>query len=485
MKISFELNGLKRELTVDPGEHADALLRRIGVISIRNGCNGEGMCGACSVLVDGRTVNSCLLVAAQLDGRRIQTVEHFSKHRTLSVIQSALVDTGVVQCGYCTPAMVVAIESLFQRSAHPTRDEVTDALSGIFCRCTGYEQFFQAVDLAAQRLADPDFVCPPVAPSFCEEMRVVGKPARKVDGSKLARGEKAFVEDMVEPGACVLKMVRSPHAHAYITSIDTAEAEKVPGVVYILTHQNCPDIYYNQAGQGFPEPSPYDRKMLGQKVRHVGDRVAAIVAETWDAAVEAEKLLRVEYEVLPHVLTADEASAPGAPILHNSVQEYVVGAPEGLEEQNRQADPRDGRILYQFPIHADPRRNLAASVHGGIGDLEKGFAEADVILEREYESAQVQCTPVEPHVVYTRMDGDRLVIHASTQVPWHLRRIVARLIQTDENNIRVIKERVGGGFGAKQDIVLEEVVAYLTWITGRSSSASRARKSSSPRARGM
>jgi len=467
MKISFELNGLKRELTVDPGEHADALLRRIGVISIRNGCNGEGMCGACSVLVDGRTVNSCLLVAAQLDGRRIQTVEHFSKHRTLSVIQSALVDTGVVQCGYCTPAMVVAIESLFQRSAHPTRDQVTDALSGIFCRCTGYEQFFQAVELAAQRLADPDFKCPPVAPSFREEMRVVGKPARKVDGSKLARGEKAFVEDMVEPGACVLKMVRSPHAHAYITSIDTSEAEKVPGVVYILTHQNCPDIYYNQAGQGFPEPSPYDRKMFGQKVRHVGDRVAAIVAETWQAAIEAEKLLRVEYEVLPHVLTADEASAPGAPILHNSVQEYVVGAPEGLDEQNRQADPRDGRILYQFPIHADPRRNLAASVHGGIGDLEKGFAEADVILEREYESAQVQCTPVEPHVVYTKMDGDRLVIHASTQVPWHLRRIVARLLQTDENHIRVIKERVGGGFGAKQDIVLEEVVAYLTWITGR------------------
>ena len=468
MKIAFELNGLNRELTVEPGEPADALLRRLGVFSIRNGCDGEGMCGACSVLVDGCTVNSCLLVAAQLDGRRIQTVEYFSKHRTLSIIQSALVDTGVVQCGYCTPAMVVAIESLFQRSTHPTRDEVTDALSGIFCRYTGYEQFFLAVELAAQRLADPNFECPPVAPSFCEEMRVVGKPSRKVDGPKLARGEKAFVEDMVEPDACVLKMVRSPHAHAYITEIDTSEAEKVPGIVYILTHKNCPDIYYNQAGQGFPEPSPYDRKMLGQKVRHVGDRVAAIVAETWEAAVEAEKLLRVEYEVLPHVLTVDEASAPGAPILHKSVQEYVVGAPEGLEEQNRQADPRDGRILYQFPIHADPHRNLAASVHGGIGDLEKGFAEADVILDREYESSQVQCTPLEPHVVYTRMDGDRLVIHASTQVPWHLRRIVARLLQTDENNIRVIKERVGGGFGAKQDIVLEEVAAYLTWTTGRS-----------------
>ena len=464
--ISITLNGVKRRLEAQPGEPLSVVLRRSGLVSIRDGCSGEGTCGLCTVILDGRTVNSCLLVAAQVDGREIFTVEYYSRHRTLSVVQSALVDAGVVQCGYCTPAMTLAIEALLKRSPRPSRPEITDALSAVFCRCTGYEQFYQAVDLAVERLADPTFVAP-VAPSFRDDTRVVGKPARKVDCAKLARGERAFVEDMVQPGACVLKMMRSPHAHAYIRSIDTREAEQVPGVVYILTHLNCPDIYYNQAGQGFPEPSPYDRKLISEKVRHVGDRVAAIVAETWEAAVEAEQKIRVEYEVLQPVLDVDEAAAPGAPVIHNSRLEYVVGAPEGLDEDNRHADPRDGRIIYQFPIHADPRRNIAASVHGGIGDLEKGFAEADVILEREYASGQVQCTPAEPHVVYTRMDGDRLVIHASTQVPWHLRRIVARIIQADENLIRVIKERVGGGFGAKQDIVLEEVAAYLTWITGR------------------
>jgi len=466
MKITITLNGLGRQLYTEPGERVDLLLRREGIISVRDGCNGEGTCGACSIILNGRLVNSCLLISAQIDGSDIITVEFYSKHRTLTAIQSALVDTGVVQCGYCTPAMVLAIESLLKRSPNPGRSEINDALSGVFCRCTGYQQFYQAVRLAVKRLADPDFICP-IAPSFRDDTRVVGKAKRKVDGAKLARGERAFVEDMVAPGACVLKMMRSPHAHAYVRTIDTSEAEKVPGVVYILTHRNCPDIYYNQAGQGFPEPSPYDRKLISEKVRHVGDRVAAIVAETWEAAVEAEKKITVEYEVLEPVLTIDEAAAPDAPVVHNSILEYVAGAPDNLEADNKKADPRDGRIIYQFPIHADPHRNIAASVHGGIGDLEKGFQEAEVVLEREYESSQVQCTPVEPHVVYTHMDGDRLVIHASTQVPWHLRRIVARVIQTDENNIRVIKERVGGGFGSKQDIVLEEVAAYLTWITGR------------------
>lgn len=467
MKIPLTLNGVRREILAEPGERLDLVLRREGILSVRDGCNAAGTCGACAVLLDGRTVNACLLVMGQVEGRDVVTVEHFNRRRTLTAVQSALIDAGVVQCGYCTPAMVLAVEELLRRSPQPTRAETTDALSGIFCRCTGYEQFFQAVDLAAKRLTDPGYVGPPVAPSFKEDLRVVGKPCRKVDGPKLARGERAFVEDMVEPGACVLKMLRSPHAHAYVRKIDTSKAEKVPGVVFILTHENCPDVYYNQAGQGFPEPSPYDRKLVSEKVRHVGDRVAAIVAESAEAAEEAARRIKVEYEVLPPVLTIDDAAAPGAPLVHNSRLEYVVGAPDDLDDDNRKADPRDGRIIYQFPIHADPRRNVAAGVHGGIGDVEAGLREADVVLEREYESAQVQCTPVETHVVYTRMDGDRLVIHASTQVPWHLRRIAARVCGTDENNIRVIKERVGGGFGAKQDIVLEEVAAYLTWKTGR------------------
>ena len=175
----------------------------------------------------------------------------------------------------------------------------------------------------------------------------------------------------------------------------------------------------------------------------------------------------MEYRILPHIMSIDEAAAPGAPILHKARIVYAAGAPENLEEINEKARLEDGEVHYQFPIGGDPHRNVAASASGGIGDMARGFAEADVILERSYESKQIQCTPLEPHTVYTRLDGNRLVIHASTQVPWHLRRITARILGIPENRIRVIKERIGGGYGSKQDILLEEVCAWATWKTGR------------------
>jgi putative selenate reductase molybdopterin-binding subunit len=464
MKIKVTINGTPRELDVEPGERVRDLLRRLGILSVRNGCDGQGSCGACSIILEGRTVNSCLLVAPQIDGKEIRTVEHLAKTRELSAIQTAFLDAGVVQCGYCTPGMLLAAEELLTREERPSRKQIADAFSGIFCRCTGYEQLFSAVELAAKRVQNPAQAAE-ATPEFREDLRVVGKVKLKVDGPRLVRGDKAFVEDMVQTGSCHLKMLGSPHAHAYIKKIDTTKAEATPGVILVLTHHNCPDVYYNQAGQGFPEPSPYDRKMFGQKVLHIGDRVAAVVAETPAIAREAIRKIKVQYEVLKPVLSLEEAAAPGAPVLHNGVLEYVVGAPADLD--NSKADPRGGKIIYQFPIHADPRRNIAAAVMGGIGDLGLGLREAEVVIEREYETSQVQCAPLEPHIVYTRMDGDRLVIHASTQVPWHIRRIVSRILGISENQVRVIKERVGGGFGAKQDIVLEEVAAYATWVTGR------------------
>lgn len=466
MAIAFKLNGTVRSVEAHPSERLREVLQREGILSARNGCDNEGTCGACAVLVDGKLLNTCLLRVGQVAGKEIRTVESLAGHRELSLLQASFLDAGIVQCGYCTPAMLLAVQGLLERDPAPGREEVRDALSGIVCRCTGYEQVFGAVELARRRLADPSCETR-LAPEFRDDLAVVGKAVRKVDGPHLVRGGAAFVEDRVRPGACHLKILRSPHAHAYISRIDVSRAEALPGVVFVLTHLNAPDIPYGSAGQGFPEPSPYDIRMFGRKVRHVGDRVAAVVAETPEISEEALGLIEVEYEVLPHVLTIDEAAAPGAPVVHNGPLEFVVGAPPDLDAYNAAADPRDGTILYQFPIHADPRRNLAASVSGGIGDVAKGFAEADVVLERTYEGGHVQSTPLEPHVVYTRMEGDRLVVHGSTQVPWHLRRILARILGVPENRIRVIKERTGGAFGAKQDMVLEEVAAYCTWVTGR------------------
>ncbi len=465
MSISITLNGSPRILEAEPGENLRDVLRRSGILSVRNGCDGEGTCGNCAILVDGRLENTCLLVAGQVEGRHLRTVEGLAKPRELTGLQTAFVDAGIVQCGYCTGAMLMGIVELLDKVEKPTREQVKDALSGTFCRCTGYEQIYGAVELAVARRKNP--ATPFEMPKFREDMRYVGAAKGKIDGYLLARGEAAFVEDRVRPGHCHLKVLPSPHAHAFIKHIDTARAEALPGVVAVFTYKNCPDIWYNPAGQGFPEPSPYDRRMFDQKLRHVGDRVAAVVAETPEIVDAAMKLIEVEYEVLPGVFTIEDAKRPGAPVVHKAKVEYVVGAPADLDKYNQGVDPREGRIIYQFPIHADPHRNLAASVHGGIGDIEKGFAEAEVIHEQTYETCQIQCTPAEPHIVYSRMEGDRLVLHASTQVPSHVRRIIASILGVKETKIRVIKERVGGGFGAKQDMVLEEVAAWATWVTGR------------------
>lgn len=464
MKVDFTLNGRAVSWELEAGVSLRDALRAKGIVSVRNGCDGEGSCGLCAVLLDGASVNSCQLLAVQAAGRKLWTVDGLSKDRELGVVQRALVDAACVQCGYCTPAVALAIHELLQRDPEPGRAAIADALSGTMCRCTGYEQFFNAVRIASRRLADPAY-SEAAAPEFRPELRHVGKDREKVDAARLALGERAFVEDRVGSDACHLAMLGSPHAHAWISSIDVSAALAMPGIVAVLTHLNCPDKVYTTAGQGYPEPSPYDQRMFSRKVRHVGDRVAAVLAETREEAFAALAAIAVEYEVLKPVLSIAEAKAPNAPIVHSGAVSYVAGDPPagaGVE-----GDGRDDPIVYQFPLGSDPYRNLAASAADGIGDLERGFAEAEVVIERSYKANRVQCTPMEPHVVYARIDSGRLVLHASTQVPWHVRRIVARVVGLPENKVRVIKERVGGGFGAKQDIVVEDVAGYLAWTTGR------------------
>jgi len=470
VKIDFKLNGKTVSWDVDVGVTLRDELREKGIVSVRNGCDGEGACGLCAVILDGRSVNSCQLLAVQAQGHAVWTVDGLSKNRELGLVQRALVDAACVQCGYCTPAVTLAIHELLQRDRNPDKAAIQDALSSTMCRCTGYEQFYNAVRIASKRLSDPHYA-EARAPEFKPDLRHVGKDREKIDAARLALGERAFVEDRVDSDACYLAMLGSPYAHAWITKIDTSEAAAMSGVVAVLTHLNCPDQVYTTAGQGYPEPSPYDQRMFSKKVRHVGDRVAAVLAETKEEAQAALAAIKVEYEVLKPVLSIAEAKAPGAPVIHSGEVRYITGsAPEGTSTEGDSSPNgygRDDPIIYQFPLHSDPHRNLAASASDGIGDIERGFAEADVVIERKYKGNRVQCTPMEPHIVYARIDSGRLVLRASSQVPWHVRRIVARAIGIAENKVRVIKERVGGGFGAKQDIVVEDVAGYLAWTTGR------------------
>ena len=355
---------------------------------------------------------------------------------------------------------------LLEKKPNAKRCDVKEVLSSILIRDAGYEHYYLAVE-KVQELRKSGKSSVVMAPDYRKELKVIGKPTGKIDGPALVSGQPMFVEDKVLEGAYCLKVMRSPFASAYIDEIDTSKAEALEGVVKVFTYLNTPDIYYTTAGQGFPEPSPHDKKLFNQKLRHYGDRVAAVVAETDEICKKAISLISVKYTPLKPVLDVMEASKPGAPLVHNGKVTYVCGAPSDLEEYNKTSDARDGEVIYEFPLHGDIHKNIAAGAHGGIGDMEKGFKEADVVVDEVYETDQIQCTPLEPHVCYTLIENDRLVLHCSTQVPWHVRRIVSTICGLSENKVHVIKERVGGGYGSKQDILVEDLCGYATHVTGK------------------
>ncbi|MGP1508357.1 MAG: molybdopterin-dependent oxidoreductase Mo/Fe-S-binding subunit [Sphaerochaeta sp.] len=467
MRINCIINGRKRSFNVDPLMKLREMLVLNGNFAVRDSDDGEGFCGSDTVLVDGIPVFANLVLAGEVKGCEIRTPDGLGNPQHLTIVQQAMIDAGVVQSAYNAPAAALLLTWLLERNPNPSREEIADALSGIFIRDAGYEHYYLAVKLAREKMKAGGYKSE-IAPSFRPELDIVGKPMSKIDGPQLVSGERTFVEDYVTPDTCYMVVLRSPHASAYINKIDETEARKVEGVIEILSAYNTPDTHYMQAGQGNPEPSPHDRRLFNMKVRHVGDRVAAVIAETLEAAKEACSKLKVDYEVLPAVFTVEEAMAPGAPLVHNGIVEYRAGAPDDLEAYNKLAgDPREGKVIYQFPLHADIHKNIAASNKGEIGNVDEAFANSDAVVEGTYQTSQIQHTPLEPHVCFAKMEGGRLVVYASTQVPYHVRRIVGWVTGLPENKIHVIKTRVGGGYGSKQDILVEDLTGYAAFVTGR------------------
>ncbi len=498
MELELRINGLIRSLEAAPNESLMAVLRREGYHSVKHGCE-TGECGACTVLVDDVPRTSCVTLAAQVGGCTLTTIESLGTARKLHPIQEAFIDTGAIQCGFCTPGMALSAHALLKRNLNPTEEEVRDALSGNLCRCTGYVKPVQAV-LRAAAIMRGEKVAPISRPGSDEsfqpwepgrsplehaehgassqddesgfsgaaegegyptheedfpsggtatmvdtrvstELSVVGKAERKVDAVKLVTGKPAFVDDIELRGMLHGRLLTSPHAHAIIRDIDVSQARALPGVHAVLTYKDVARIPYTTAGQSWPEPGPHDQYCLDYRVRFVGDRVAAVAAEMPEIAEQALKLIQVDYEVLPALLDPRKAMDPDAPCLHPEPESYRI---------------------------YDASRNIAAYLHTEVGDVERGFAESDLIVEGEYIVPQVQQTPIENHIVITyRDEDDRLVVRTSTQVPYHVRRIIAPLIGLPPRRIRVIKPRIGGGFGVKQEVLIEDICALLTIATDR------------------
>jgi putative selenate reductase molybdopterin-binding subunit len=383
--------------------------------------------------------------------------------------------------------MILAAKALLERNPDPSETEIREAISGILDRETGYVKPVQAIQAAAAMLRgeeplfpnpnvltpidyDPDqgdddlpvgdlgvgftpepagggVITEPQAParskvtSDIPETSVVGKAEPKVDALKLVKGNPAFVDDVEMRGMLHAKMLTSPHAHARIIDIDDSQALALPGVRAVIHYKNVERVIYASGGQSYPNPPPYDQVSFDNKVRHVGDRVAAVAAETLELAEEAIKRIRVEYEVLPAVFSAHDAVAEGAPVIHDE--------PDAVD------------------IH-DASRNIVHHIKARTGDVEQGFDQATHVFEHTYDVHQVQQVPIEPHIAISYWDSDeRLVIRTSTQVPFHVRRMIAPLLDLPVRRIRVIKPRIGGGFGVKQEMLIEDIVAHLTIRTGR------------------
>ncbi len=467
MEFRCRINGEEVLLLGDATERLRDVLYRTGYLSVRDSDDAEGFAGSDTVIFNGELKYANFILLYQAEEAEIRTAEGLLNGRELNYVQKAMISAGIVASAYNAPAAALILTWLLEKNPHPSREEIKEVLTSIFIRDAGYEHYYLAVQLAIE-LRDTGAYQSEIAPSFRPKLEVVGKPVDKIDGAALVSGEGVFVEDKVPANAWCLHVLRSPFASAYIKSIDVSEAEKLDGVAAIITADNCPDVYYMQAGQGNPEPSPHDRRLFNHKVRHVGDRVAGIVARTKEIADKAASLIKVEYEPTEAVYTVEEAMAEGAPLVHNGPVQYNAGAPADLDEFNAKAgDDREGKVIYQFPLGANIQKNIAASNKGHIGDMEKGFAEADAIVDCTYQTSQIQHTPLEPHVCYAHVENGRLVINASTQVPYHVRRIVSWVCGIPENKIHVIKERVGGGYGSKQDILVEEITGYAAWITGK------------------
>jgi len=452
--VRFEVNGAPVEVDPRPGQSARTLLREAGHVEVKKGCDA-GDCGACSVLLDGTPTHSCIIPAMRLEGRAITTAAGLAPGDELHPVQEALAAGFGFQCGFCTPGMSVTASTL-------TADDLPDLdrrMKGNLCRCTGYRPIREAIRASVLGPVRETGARPP-EPSCgasCDghDEKVASGPATpagRVGAStvpeaarRIVQGREPFTFDEPVPGgpALVLRVVTSPHAHARVVSIDTADALAVPGVVAVFTHEDVPAVRYSTGRHEHRTDDPDDTRMLDDVVRHVGQRVVAVVAETAEAADAGCRAITIEYEVLPAVFDPEQARQPGAPLLH----------PERTPDE---------RVM-------EAGRNVVAGFHVGHGgDIEAALDASHTTVTGEWRSSRVTHAALETHGAVGWLDDEgRLVIRSSTQVPFLTRDELAHVFGLERNRVRVYATRVGGGFGGKQELFTEDLTALAVLKLGR------------------
>ncbi|MET7770675.1 molybdopterin cofactor-binding domain-containing protein [Nocardia sp. NPDC005366] len=492
--MRFEVDGDILDVQPRPGQCLRTLLREQGRFAVKKGCDA-GDCGACSVQLDGQTVHSCVIPAYRAADRTVTTAAGLGSVTDPHPVQRRFIDAAAFQCGFCTAGMVVTAAGLGCGTADSALDpdRMPELMKGNLCRCTGYRAIREALtteqrspdaalasqstaaqeqghavasggpashDAEARRTPERAATAPwggagtgvgaPAGPRlvtgaepFTFDVAPVGPPPRDGTSPIPDSGRTQGFSTVAPPTAPLhIAVAVSPHPHARIVAIDTSAAEAMPGVHAVFTHADVPDIAFSTARHESRADDPDDTYVLDRTVRFVGQRVAAVVAETLSTARAACRAVRIEYELLPAVFEPAAALAPGAPKIHGG-------------------KPDSARI-------ADPERNLVAEVHGEVGDIAAGLRAAAKVVRGVWHSPRAQHVHLETHGGIGWLDADgRLVIRCSTQVPFLVRDELCEIFGLTRDRVRVFATRVGGGFGAKQEMLAEDLIALAVLRTGR------------------
>lgn len=428
-ELQITVNGQAYQLDIPESRTLAHFLRYdLRLTGTKIGCE-EAECGICSVLVDGTPVNSCIYPAFKAHGRSVVTIEGLAHGDALHPLQSNFIAHGAVQCGFCTPGLIMTSAALLHDNADPSEADIKHALKDTYCRCTGYTSVIRAIQSAAHELRDGTPL-PVNDPAVSEPMNVVSTSVPPQEVREKVTGHALFTDDYTFPGMLFARTLRSPYPHAKIIAIHTDKAKALPGVRAVLTHADVPGE--NKHGLVYRDWPV----LCDTVVRYVGDAVAIVAADSEDAADYALGLIEVDYEPLPVVADPEYAHSPDAPVLH--------------------------------PNH--PTGNLLKHIKVRHGDIDAGFAQADVIVEHEYRTPTTEHAFLEPECSIGVPNGypghDKLTVYVGSQIPYQDRNQIGLAMGLPEDSVRVIGTLIGGGFGGKEDIAGQIHVAMLATVTG-------------------
>jgi len=430
-EITFTVNNKTYTLPVKPSETLASLLReRLNLTGTKIGCD-EAECGACTVLVNDQPVLSCVYPAARADGKKIITVEGLAKmvHDVMKLhpIQEAFVEHGAVQCGFCIPGQIMTAFALLKRNPDPTQEEVRYALKDTLCRCAGYPMIENAILAAAHTLRTGDPLPLPEIFESIHKQEVVGRKHLRPDAVDKVTGNAVFTDDLKFDDMLYAKVRRAMVPHAILKKLDISKARQLEGVSAVLTAEDIP----GEQNHGLVILDWPALIGVGQRVRYVGDAIAIVAAETQEIASRAVQLIDAKFELLPVITNPVQALEEGQPQIHDS-----------------------GNLLKHIKVRK--------------GDVSQGFEESDIILEHTFHTQTTDHAFMEPECsIAVPLPDGRMEVYVGSQIPYQDRSQIARIMGWDEKRIRIVGQKMGGGFGGKEDIAGQIHATLLADATQR------------------